>query len=259
MNEFSFKELYDVKLKTNEQLIINEQIIEEGETIAFFDKIQLSNFNEIKKFISANGGLGNEGKVFWDDTKEIQIQLKQGIFSKQQYALMYNSNLISLKQEGIVISQRELNQSDEEGKIYLKECPVGKIFIYDNFGNKINIIEQNQKVLTIDKDYEKVLVDYDFLYDNKITKIEIGKSLIKGFLSLEGKTKTKDDETGRIRTAIIKIPKIKIMSELSMQLGKNAYPVVGNMSIIGYPSGVKGSKKVMEIFFLENDIDSDIK
>ena len=43
-----------------------------------------------------------------------------------------------------------------------------------------------------------------------------------------------------------------------MQLGENAVPVVGSMTISGLPSGVKGSKKVMEITFLENDIDSDI-
>ena len=48
------------------------------------------------------------------------------------------------------------------------------------------------------------------------------------------------------------------MSNLSMRLGENAHPVVGDFSAIGVPVGLKGNKTVMEMFFLADDIDSDM-
>jgi uncharacterized protein YhfF len=42
---------------------------EAGETIAVFDKIQISNFNEIKERVAARGGYGNAGRVYWETTK----------------------------------------------------------------------------------------------------------------------------------------------------------------------------------------------
>ena len=48
------------------------------------------------------------------------------------------------------------------------------------------------------------------------------------------------------------------MSDLSMRLGKNANPVVANFRAKAIPSGNKGSADVMDIFFLNDDIDSDM-
>jgi uncharacterized protein YhfF len=47
--------------------------IEPGETIAFFDKIQIANFQEIKSTVSANGGYGNKALIYWDATKELKL------------------------------------------------------------------------------------------------------------------------------------------------------------------------------------------
>jgi hypothetical protein len=44
MNDFGIKELYDVSLKTTFPIEMGGRIIEEKETIAVFDKIQLANF-----------------------------------------------------------------------------------------------------------------------------------------------------------------------------------------------------------------------
>jgi len=43
---------------------------------------------------------------------------------------------------------------------------------------------------------------------------------------LEGQTKVKDDVSGVIKTGIIRIPKIKITSTLSLMLGRNGNPYV---------------------------------
>lgn len=79
---FGTKELYEVALKSTSKMEINGNIIEKGETIALFDKIQIANFNEIKKSVSANGGFDNRAWVTWDSTQELDLYFTQGIFSK---------------------------------------------------------------------------------------------------------------------------------------------------------------------------------
>ena len=86
----------------------------------------------------------------------------------------------------------------------------------------------------------------------------IGQRLVQGFLTLEGKTRVKDDITGQTHTGIFYIPKLKLMSDLSIKLGENATPVLGKMTAIACPAGTRGNSKVMELAFLEDDIDSDM-
>ena len=47
------------------------------------------------------------------------------------------------------------------------------------------------------------------------------------------------------------------MSDLSIRLGAQANPVVGNFKAIGVPVGSRGNSYVSEFYFLSNDIDSD--
>lgn len=257
-NQFSLKELYDVKIKTTYPIEINGKQLEIGETIAMFDRIKIANFEEVKNFIAAKGGYNNEGRVFWEDEKEIRINFQQGIFNTSQFSLMNNAKLLENKENGLLtISKREMNQSNGEGNIFLEETPLGNVFIYDENGNKLSYSQEENR-LKIDETYCRVIVDYEYKYKGNSQSILVGRPLIQGFLSLEGKTRVKEDITGQVKTGIIKIPKLRLMSELSMRLGQDAVPVMGSMTISGLPSGVKGSKKVMELTILEEDIDSDI-
>lgn len=104
----------------------------------------------------------------------------------------------------------------------------------------------------------EIIVDYEYDYSGKTEIMTVGKRLVSGFLSLEGRTRVKDDITGHTRTGILKIPKLKLVSDLSMRLGNSADPVVANFSAVGHPVGERGNTKVMEFFFLEDDIDSDM-
>jgi hypothetical protein len=58
-------------------------------------------------------------------------------------------------------------------------------------------------------------VDYLYQYGGDRSTFSFGQAL-EGFLQLEGKTRVKDDEDGRIKTGILKIPKLKLLSDLSM-------------------------------------------
>jgi hypothetical protein len=93
-NEFGLKELYDLTLKATYPIEMDGRKFETGEVIARFDKIQIANFREITSRASANGGKSNLTLVTWEDPKEIQLTFTQGIFSKRQFALLSNANLI---------------------------------------------------------------------------------------------------------------------------------------------------------------------
>jgi hypothetical protein len=48
------------------------------------------------------------------------------------------------------------------------------------------------------------------------------------------------------------------MSNLSIMLGPNAVPVVGNFSAMAIPVGPRGNTYVSEFFVLNDDIESDL-
>lgn len=256
------KELYEVALKSTSKIEINGKIIDKGETIALFDKIQIANFNEIKSIISANGGFDNRAWVTWDTTKEVNLTFTQGVFSKTQFALLSNSRIYTEEQESISVPIHEVVESDETGVIEFSYAPVGDkpIFLYSMSGEKVGGDLFGDKFIPKTMSpYTEYNLDYYRNYNDKRIYISIGKRLTNEYFTLEGKTRFKDDETGKDITGIIEIPKLKLVSGLSMILGKNATPLVPRFRAIGYPVGVRGNSEVLRITFLNDDIDSDIQ
>ena len=255
-----FKELYDVSLKATYPIEVGGRIIEVGETVAAFNKIQIANFEENKNFISANGGYDNRARIWWEESKEIRITLAQGVFSIEQMILMTNARLLNNDGLSVVlVNSRETVESNEVGKAVVKHSIQSPVFIYDKAtGEKIINFTYNDNYINIDRAYTEIVVDYYYNYDNKYSTLTFGRGLINGYLSLEGKTRVKDDITGQVTTGIIKIPKLKLMSNLSMRLGQDAVPLVGRLDAVAVPTGERGQKKLMELIFLSDDIDSDM-
>ena len=260
--EFGLKELYDLTLKATYPIEMEGRVFEAGEVIARFDKIQIANFREITSRINSTGGQGNCTHVIWEDPKEIQLGFTQGIFSKRQFALLSNANLIKTAPENkILLSAHFVGESDESGKIQLDRIGVTNVFVYDaKTFNKIEpiILDLEKGALIIDEGYKDVEIDYQYYYTNGYTNMILGQKLIGGFLQLEGKTRVKDDITGKTRTAILRIPRLKLVSDLSMRLGREAGPLLANFAAIGYPIGNGKDKKVMELLFLNDDIDAEM-
>ena len=220
---YGTKGLYSVVLKATYN--IEDLGIEEGEVVASFDDIQIGGLDELHRVISARGGYGNPGLVTWDVTRELNLNFSQGIFSKKQLQILLNSkNGEKENEEGIILSKEE-KPSIENGKIKLTEQPVGKVFIYFDDATKPVIIR-------------------------------VGDGSIKGYLSLEGKMRLKDDNDGHTYTGIIKIPKLKLMSGLSMRLGRNATPFVTDFTAVAYPVGGRGAQRVCDFYILPEDIDN---
>ena len=260
INELNFKELYQVSLKATYPIEVGGKIIELGETVASFDKIQIANFQEIKSLTSANGGFGNRAQIIWETTKEIRINFTQGVFSKIQLALMFNTNLVTNQgTEKILIDTREEHESNAKGEIILNYTPNGNIFIYDKItGDKLTDWTEAGRLIYLNQQYTEVVVDYQYMYSNGFSVLQVGNPLTNGYLSLTGKMKVKDDTTGKVVTGIVKIPKLRLMSDLSIRVGSDAVPQVGRLDAVAVPEGVRGQQKVMEIIFLNDDIDADI-
>ena len=231
-----------------------------GETIASFDKIQIANFQEIKNFASANGGFDNRSLIIWESTKEIKISFTQGIFSKIQLALMTNAQLIENKGDEIVLlNERREYETDDEGKIIIERTLREPVFVYDKAtGNKIENCKVDGNTILLDAPYQSIVADYWYEYYNGCTILSVGKPLTTGYFSLIGKMRVKDDITGKVKTGIIKIPKLRLMSDLSIRVGSDAIPQVGRLDAVAVPEGVRGQSKVMEIIFLNDDIDADM-
>ena len=259
-NELNFKELYEVSLKSTLPIEVSGTKIEAGETIASFDKIQIANFQEIKSSASSNGGWDNRAHIFWETTKEIKINFSQGIFSKIQLALMTNAPLINNEGEQIIpINKREEFESDEHGKIVIGRTLREPVFVYDkDTGKKITDWTSTTDSIMLNEAYKSVIVDYWYDYDNGCQIMTVGRPLTQGYLSLVGKMRVKDDITGKVKTGIIKIPKLRLMSDLSMKVGSDAIPQVGRLDAVAVPEGGRGQSKVMEIIFLNDDIDADM-
>lgn len=256
---FSFKELYAVKLKATYPIEMGNRKIESGEVIAEFDNIMLSNFREIQSVISANGGFDNRGLVFWDKVKEVQLSFTQGVFNKMQFALLSGAGLLEKVANSITITNREYLESDKDSIIELKEIPSDNLFVYDaDSGQRLEYTIINNKTLEIEAPYKEIIVDYEYIYQSPAESLIIGQKVLKGYIQLEGRTKIKEDSTGIVRTGIIKIPKLKVVSDLSMRLGREATPVAGSFNAVALPTGERGNSQVMEILFLDDDIDSDI-
>ena len=259
--EFGLKELYDLTLKATYPIEVEGRKFEAGEVIARFDKIQIANFREIASRVSANGGKNNPALVVWENTKEIQLNFTQGIFSKHQFALLSNSNLVkSAPAEKILLSAHFTGESDEEGRIQLNKEEVANVFVYDaKTYEKLTpeSVDLEKGEIILSAPYRDVEVDYQFYYTNEVSTMTVGKRLIEGFLQLEGKTRVKDDITGKTRTALLRIPRLKLVSDLSMRLGREANPLLANFAAVGYPGAGK-DKKIMEMLFLSDDIDAEM-
>ena len=260
MNQGSFKDFEEVRLKATYNIELGDRSIEEGETILYFDKIQIAGLHEIIERVSANGGFDNRAHVYWETTKEIQLQFSQGVFSKEQFALMSNSKLV-VPAAGtyVTVTGREHLELDENSQVTLKHTPAHLIFVYNVVtGAKMEFI-QSGNVLTIDSTpYTEVIVDYEWDYSGDSQYVQIGKRFLTGFVSLEGKTRVKDDTTGQIVTGLLVIPRLRLMSDLSMRLGAQANPVVASFNAVGVPVGSRTGSYVSEFYYLGDDINSDL-
>ena len=258
-SEFSFKDFENVLIKSTYSIETGTRTISEGEVVARFDRIQIAGLQELKEYVTAHGGYGDRDLVYWETTKSLDLTFSQGVFSKEQLSVMLNSKLIKVENaKAIEISEYEELETDENGKVTLKHLPVDQLFVYSKeTGLPIEYTIDGQEITTSNS-YQELIITYVYHYTSGAKICRIGTRLLNGFVCLEGRTRVKDDETGKVVTGIIKIPRLKLMSDLSIRLGTQASPVVGTFKAQGIPVGSGMSSYVSEFCFLQDDIDSDL-
>lgn len=253
-NYGSFQDFEFVQLKTTSNIETGQRTYEEGETIAFFNSLKIIGFDNVVKTAIARGGAGNEPHVFWETVTEQKIFFSQGVFSPEQLALATNSKLFNLEEETVEISTRESLETNEDGIVDLENIPTSKPFCYNKeTGEKVDY-ELNDTTLQVESPFLEIIADYNYLYRSKGKLLKVGQNFLNKYFTLEGRTRIKDSDTGLVTTGIIKIPKLRLMSGLSIRLGDMANPVVGNFAGMAIPVGERGNKYISEFYFLDSHL-----
>lgn len=252
------KELYDFKIKTSSQMERNGKTLEVGETIAFFERIQVSSLELLEVLSQATGGYRNSSLVVWQSPKEVGVSFSQGVFNKDMLSILLKSDYLTKVANTVLVPMTEKRESDENSQVKLKHIPNSNLYVRSlDTGDKITY-SLNGDIITIGSPYTDLLIEYDFLYNGDSIEYKIGEEFYSGFVSLEAKMRVKDDEGGHTNTGILRIPKFKILSDLSITVGQNRPPFLGTFQGIGYPTGRRGDAIVAELTFLDDDIDAEI-
>ena len=135
----SFKELYDVNLRATYNIEIGDRVYVPGEVITRFDKIQVAGLQENIRRVKATGGYENRTLVVWESLRDINLSFVQGVFSMTQFALLSNSRVFNVEEDkGVLVSRYEELETNEEGKVKLKNIPNDGLFVYNkSTGEKI--------------------------------------------------------------------------------------------------------------------------
>ena len=172
---FSFKDFEKVHIKSTYNMKIGNREIKEGETIAYFDKIQIFGLSEVAEHISARGGYHNQERVFWNTVNEMPLQFSQGVFSQGQLALLLNGNLIKATAQSNPISEYEILEVDETLKIMLsrENVQTDKLFIYNKSTGElltnysVDTTETGKYVVTFTNitPFTEVICTYEWIYN----------------------------------------------------------------------------------------------
>ena len=285
---FGVKELYEVMLKAKVPMQFGSRYLEEGEPVLYFEKVNMAMLTEQSSPIMARGGWANLPHVIWEDRSEVQFSLTEGVMSKISMGILFSANVTDKPYgESILVPRREGPYDlDSDHQLFLDNWPVGvdrkKTFIYEYtrdvaqkkvYGKRIHgkmdpfdpTLERPCVQVYEDKELTKLadstkqyIVDYYYEYENEALIYNIQKERFNGLFTLEGKFYTKDENDGINYTNLIYMPKVRVMSDISLRLGERADPTVAVFNIIGMPENTISNKKglILEVTSLSNDIDN---
>lgn len=271
MEEFGVKELYDIAIKATKPIEFCGRTYEQGETLLFLERAQLAVLNQNRTRVYARGGKENRRLILWETNQPIQLQIQQGVVSHESLSLLTNNFLeeevsISVPFRKHLTPQIDTGESEFiELELPYKPNTLTQLFLYDRDNNKIPktdyMISEDYSTLLVNKE-EKYLDVNDFIVDSYYTDVgkvlNIGENALRGYLKLEAKTRVKDDTDGYEKTGVFMIPKMRIMSDLSIRLGDSITPMVYGFTVEGEPVGPYNETKVCEMYFLNEDMDAEV-
>jgi len=153
---FGIKELYEVVLKAKTPMVFGNRTLETGESILYFEKVNMAVLSEKNNVIMARGGWSNMPRVIWEDRSEVQFSLTEGVMNNTSMGILLSADVAHTdgpdkikvqKTEGprrLIFEKEQLSDLNEEDNndnnylFYLEHWPVepdvkkGFIYQFDN-------------------------------------------------------------------------------------------------------------------------------
>ena len=267
LQELGIKDLETVCLKTRERVIFGNRVLEPGEPVVYFDNIQIGLLSEQVKPTMARGGWGNEPLVIWEDRQETIFAFSNGTINTISFNLLLNANMIQTQPEEPLFFVEKDKFIDDWGNITLKYEPDQSkkmfFFVYDldNIQKKITPTSINGRVVSFGKEHagQVVLCDYYFNHKKDTILYSMGRERFTNLYSLEATFLMKDENEGLLHTGLLRMPKVRVVSNINMRMGERADPTVSTFNVIAIPES-KGNREsvVCEILYLDEDITAGI-
>lgn len=263
LQDLGIKDLETVCIKTRNDVSFGNRQLEQGEPLLYFENVQVALLSENVRPIMARGGWGNEPLVIWEDRSETSFQFTNGTVTTESLNLLLNADMIERNEEEPVFFVEKDLEIDEEGKTTLKYIPdlSRKIFFfiydYENIQAKIKPLSINGAEITFDKKYanKRVLCDYYFKYNLDQVFYTMARERFSNLYTLEATFLMKDENDGLEHTGLLRMPKVRIVSDINMRMGERANPAVSSFTIVALPETQRERQSVVcEIRYLDEDI-----
>lgn len=264
LEELGIKNLERVCIKTKNEVAFGQRLLEAGEPVLYFDNIQVSLLSENSHPIMARGGWRNEPRVIWEDRQELIFQFANGTINTTSFNLLLGAEMLS-KVDDNILPFNEVIELDEHGHGILKFEPIEEDKEHKNFFfvYMLNNIQRRVfpkiagKTLDFGADfaYASVMCDYYFYYKKDIITYSMNRERFSNLYILEATFQMKDENEGLIRTGFLRMPKVRILSNINLRMGERADPMVSTFRIIAQPESKEEREDVVcEIQYLDEDI-----
>lgn len=283
---FGHKELSELVLRAKDPMQFGDRYIESGEPVLYFDDITISALNEPNRPVFARGGFGNMPRVVWDNRDDVTFSLTDGVLSNIGMSIVFGANVLyKAKNSTMLIPKRE-GPLDIQGEnyIYLEHWPSleKKVFIFDYeaesiqkkvYGKLIRDIPdpfdsnktrpciqvfEDKNCQTPVKNTRSFVIDYYYEYRDEALTYEIMQERFNGLFTLEGKFYSKDENEGNKYLNILYMPKVRVVSNISLRLGERADPLVSTFNVIGLPETIGDKRNVICEITRLGEIDAEI-
>lgn len=260
---FGTKELYHIALKANCDMDFGIRSIAQGEPVLYFEHLDMTRLGESATVRMARGGWGNMPRVVWEDRSEMMFSFSEGVMNRIGMGLVLAAKVGTNEgQSATYIPTRELF----DGTTFrLEHTPTEQrpIFCYeydlDCIQKKVKFtIDKDNLVHIVDGDNTKgYVIDYYYQYGEEATHYLIEKQRFNGTFTLEGRFYTVDENTGKSRTNLLTLPKVRIVTGINLSLGESANPMVSAFNAVAMPVEdiEKGRTILASILQLPYDID----
>lgn len=266
LQEMGIKNLEHVVLKAREGGFMYGRNYEAGEPVLYFENIQIAQLTEDAQVVAAKGGFMNRSRVIWENRQDTMFMFSNGTLNIHSLNMLLEANVVQRETVGVPV--KEILEI-EDGRAMLMHVPLmdKKIFCFtyarSNIQQKIinfniEVDEDNKNAyLVVDTKYDgqELLLDYYFDPDSTAVHYTMSRERKPNLYTLEATFYLKDENDGLLHTGLLEMPKVYIMSNVSLRMGERANPTVGTFRIMAMPENMDGyDELVYKITYLDEDI-----